>query len=92
MLLTHCMSGRTKLWGQLSLCPTQSFSVCYESGSEKTQPEIQFCKVCQSVRLVGICSFRKELMVGMPPVLLGEFDNCKITSTQIRDVISNHRQ
>lgn len=31
-------------------------------------------------------------MAGMPPVLLGVFDHCKIPSTQIRDVISNHRQ
>lgn len=31
-------------------------------------------------------------MAGMPPVLLGVFDHCKITSTQIRDLISSHRQ
>lgn len=66
-------------------------SVRYESDSEETQSEIQFCKVCQNIGLVEICSFRREPMAGMPPVLLGVFDHCKATCTQIRDLISNYR-
>lgn len=70
----------------------QWFSVCYESGSEKTQPEIQFCKFCQNIGLVEICSFRRELMAGTLPVLPGVFHHCGVTCTQIRDLISNPRQ